>query len=204
MTSPRPSRPVLLGPRAFASRADDGTQDAAARVEAAHSSAAALVEQGRASADPAVRERLLRLVEDHGLETVAQLWAERPARSLPGALWRLYALAEAVRVDGEGWARDFRAGDRAEVARAVAGALEPPAPDDLRRLVAQVLHGVFGGDLGVALERAAAFCRVVVAGRTADPDGPADRADTERAADLLTTAQDLEAVAAAWRAGTLG
>ena len=46
---------------------------------------------------PQVTARLVTLVDDLGLSPVADLWSARPARSLPGALWPLYALREWVR-----------------------------------------------------------------------------------------------------------
>ena len=58
------------------------------------------------------------------------------------------------------------------------------------------LQGVFDGDLAVALDRAAAFCRVVSAGRASTSEGEVAAA---RAADLLGTAEDLSAAAGAWR-----
>jgi hypothetical protein len=64
---------------------------------------------------------------------------------------------------------------------------------------------VFAGDLAVALERAGAFCRVVVAGRVQradeveDGDSAAAAALTRSAASLRDTADDLEAAAGLWR-----
>ena len=69
-----------------------GAVDPVQEIEAAHQSAAVLVRAGRAADDPALTARLVALVEDVGLWTVADLWSTRPPRSLPGALWRLYAL----------------------------------------------------------------------------------------------------------------
>jgi hypothetical protein len=63
-------------------------------------------------------------------------------------------------------------------------------------LLDAVLQGVFDGDLAVALDRAAAFCRVVSAGRASTSEGEVAAA---RAADLLGTAEDLSAAAGAWR-----
>jgi hypothetical protein len=89
----------------------------------------------------------------------------------------------------------------------VAGVADPPSPAAVQELADQVLGGVFTGDLAVALERAAAFCRVVATGTAVLADAepqhePAHRA-TRRAADLLRTAGQLEAAAHHWRKGTL-
>jgi len=204
----RPRRPTLLGKAALDSLG--GAPDPAELAEAAHSTASLLVESGRATKDPAARARLVALVEEVGLDTVAEMWAQRPPRSLPGALWRLYALREWVRTDAGVAAADFVAGqDVAPVSHVVAGAGDPPTPDALRVLLDEVLHGVFAGELDVALERAGAFCRVVVAGRVrraddieaGDPSGAS--ALTRSSASLRDTADDLEAAAALWRTADL-
>ena len=202
-----PRRPALLGPAALATFA--GGADPAQLAEAAHATATALVTAGRRTGDPDTAARLVRLVDDVGIDTVAEMWAERPARSLPGALWRLYALREWVRVDPTGASVDFSAGEHlAEVARVVAGAAEPPTPEALRALLDEILGGVFRGDLAVALERAGAFARVVAAGRASRADDSAADHDaahelTRRSASLLQTAEDLEAAAALWRSADL-
>ena len=108
----------------------------------------------------------------------------RPARSLPGALWRLYALREWVRRSPEQASREYAAGIRfTDVAHAVAGIAEPPRPEELQRVADQILAGVFEGDLAVALERAAAFCSVVAAGR-AELAHDRDAVDPGAASDL--------------------
>lgn len=205
---PPPRRPALLGKTAL--ETFGGAPDPAALADAAHASAGLLVESGRATTDEAARARLVALVDEVGLDTVADLWAARPARSLPGALWRLYALREWVREDSSTAAADFAAGrGAAPVADVVAGACDPPTPEGLQALLDAVLRGVFGGDLAVALERAAAFARVVVAGRVrraddieaGDPVGAA--ALTRSSSALLGTAEDLEAAAGLWRCGEL-
>ena len=187
-----------------------GAPDPAELAEAAHTTAMLLVQSGRESRDPAARVRLVSLVDEVGLDTVADLWAQRPARSLPGALWRLYALREWVRRESVEAAADYAAGQAiAPVHQVVAGAADPPDPQALRVLVDQVLHGVFAGDLAVALERAGAFCRVVVAGRVhradeleaSEPDAAA--ALTRSSAALRDTAEDLEFAAGLWRSRDL-
>lgn len=194
-----PRRPAFLTPAAL--EALVGTVDPVQEIEAAHETAAVLVRTGRAANDPAVTARLVALVEEMGLSAVADLWASRPARSLPGALWRLYALREWVHRAPEEASADYSAGIRFTVVNhAVAGVAEPPGPQELTALTDAVLTGVFQGELDVALERAAAFCRVVAAGR-------ADRSDGEelanRAAALLATGEDLKGCAGLWRSGEL-
>ena len=151
-------------------------------TEVAHQTAAILVGTGRAAHDPEVTSRLVGLVDDLGLSTVADLWSARPARSLPGALWRLYALREWVRRSPEEASRQYAAGIRfTDVAHAVAGIAEPPRPEELQRVADQILAGVFEGDLAVALERAAAFCAVVAAGRAELAQRPGRRRPRRRA-----------------------
>jgi hypothetical protein len=184
--------------------------DPAETAAAAHATAAVLVGSGRASTDPDTTDRLVALVDELGLDTVADLWAGRPARSLPGALWRLYALREWVRRNPVTASREYAAGVRfTDVNHAVAGVAEPPSPNGLRELADRILAGIFDGDLAIALERAAAFCRVLSAGRAdlagetdlTDPDEASTR--TRRAASMLTTADDLEACAGLWRSDAL-
>ncbi len=163
----RPRRPARLTPGMMDYFASESL-DPALIIQVADESAAALVRAGRASDDPQVTARLVAIVDEVGLSTIAELWAQRPARSLPGLLWRLYALREWVRRDPAGATADYQAGlAYADVAAVVAGAPHAPGPEELSALVDEILRGVFDGDLGVALHRAAAFSRVVCAGRAA-------------------------------------
>lgn len=204
-----PRRPLHLGPEGM--EALGGTLPGPAEVtEVAHQSAAVLVGAGRASTDPEVTARFVALTDELGLDTVAELWAGRPSRSLPGALWRLYALREWVRRDPLEASREYAAGIRfTDVAHAVAGIAEPPTPEELVRVVDTILTGVFDGDLAIALERAAAFCLVLAAGRAElahDRDAHDEAAAhvlTERAAAIQTTGRDLLASAGLWRSGSL-
>jgi hypothetical protein len=200
-----PRRPALFGPAAM--DAAVGGDDPALRAEAAHLTAAALLTHGRCAEDPDVTRRLVALADLHGIDEVALLWADRPADTLPGTLWRIYALRAGVRQDPAGLARAYDAGRaRAEVHEVVAGAADPPGPDQLCDLADAILTGVFAGDLAVALERAAAFCRVLATGTALladlEPEEVADRS-TRRAADLTRTAGQLEHAATLWRLDAL-
>lgn len=173
------------------------TPGPAETAEAAHAAARTVVQAGRGDADTAAR--LVRLVEDVGLDTLAQLWSARPARSLPGALWRLYLVREWVQRQSLEASREYTAGMRvAEVSHVIAGIGEPSTADEVQVLADRILTGVFDGDLAVALERCAAFCRVIATGRAELADG-----DVRSASAMLTTAEDLEASATLWRAGKL-
>jgi len=200
---PKPFAPIDFEP--FAGGADP------ARVsEAAHLAAQALVRHGRDSDDPVITERLVRLADEQGLEAIAEMWAESPARSLPGALWRLYALRAATVQDPERISVYFRAGkDTAQVSNVVAGVAEPPGADEMRTMADAVLSGAFDGEFDVALERSAAFCRVVALGQVTLADGAelANEAHASRLTrnshQLVKTAEDLEHAANAWRLGEL-
>lgn len=194
-----PRRPGYVPPQALESLGEQ--VDPIAELHAAHESAAVLLHAGRASDDPAVTERLVALVDEIGLDTLADLWAARPARSLPGVLWRLYVLHQWVEGDPYGAAREYAAGIRfAEPHHVVAGAGDPTGPDEVRRVTDQILRGAFTGDFAVALERAASFCHVVASGRAEVTEGA--RAALQ-AARLATMAEDLTACARLWRADAL-
>jgi len=199
-----PRRPVHFGPEAM--EAHGGTTPGPAELtEIAHQTASVIVGTGRAAHDPDVTARLVALVDDLGLSTIADLWSGRPARSLPGVLWRLYVLREWVRRSPDAASREYAAGMRlADVSHVVAGVAVPPGPEEVQELADTILTGVFEADLGIALDRAAAFCAVVSAGRAALADDVEhSSAETERAARMLQTSHDLRASAALWRADDL-
>ncbi|WP_207345628.1 hypothetical protein [Arthrobacter sp. E3] len=207
-SAPRPHKPVPFSPADFESFA--GGTDPARVSEAAHLAARALVHSGRASNDPEITKRLVKLADRQGLEAIAEMWAASPARSLPGALWRLYALRAATLQDPEGISVFFRAGQqKAQVANAVAGVAEPPGAEEITAMSNAILSGAFDGEFDVALERSAAFCRVVALGQAtlaeervaAHPEHSA--ALTKKARQLVRTAEDLEGAAKSWRMGEL-
>jgi hypothetical protein len=206
--SPRHHRPKPFAPADFEVFA--GGADPSRISEAAHLAAHALVHHGREAEDPLVTQRLVQLADQQGLESIAELWAESPARSLPGALWRLYALRAATQQNPERIAAYFKAGKEvAQVSKVVAGVAEPPGADEVQKMADTILSGAFDGEFDVALERFAAFCRVVALGQT----NHADDADTSNGAhaskltrsshQLVKTAEDLEHAAASWRRGEL-
>lgn len=192
--TPRHRRPVLPGARHF--EAIVGEVDPAARSEAADRCANLLVRGAHDSDDEQVVARVVRLAEDEGLEALADLWAGSPADSLAGCLWRLYLLRAWVHADPEGAAREFDAGRRrTPVHEVVAGVVDPPGPDEVKHLADLVLRGVARGDFADTLWRAAAFARVVSAGRAtvdADPSGRTDHQADLSASRLLTMAEQLE------------
>lgn len=201
----RPSRPLLAG----ALPDLPGDPDPADRVAIAHATAAAVLRIGRGDdTDPERTRRLVGLADDIGLDEIADLWCDAGAETLPGTLWSLYLLRTWVHRNGVEASRLFAAGQVvAEVSTAVAGVAEPPGPREVAELGDAVLTSAFDGDFAIALERAAAFCRVVAAGRAHVADDTSDDAEglrqTKLAQGNLRMAEDLERSARLWRQGQL-
>jgi hypothetical protein len=177
----------------------------------AHVTASALIARVRADPSDAVVSRLIGFTDAHGIDTIAELWSRSPAKSLPGALWRLNLLQLMIHDDPRTAALLYERG-RARLDspdEAIAGAPAPAGPEELTSLVDAILRGVFTGDFAVALERAASFSRVEAAGAldVAD-DYDATEPDrgtvfTTRAARLSGYADDLSACATLWRRDAL-
>jgi hypothetical protein len=158
-----------------------------------------------------VVERLVAFTAEHGIDDIAELWSRSPSRSLPGTLWRLYLIQLMIHDDPHTAALLYERG-RVEIASAdpvVAGAPTPAGPDELVDLVDTILRGLFQGDFAVALDRAAAFCRVEASGASHLADDyeatEPERASalTTRALRLADYASDLTACAALWRRESL-
>lgn len=188
MSEPRPHHRPVPREAAFFDEHTDGA-DPALVTEAAERAAVLLVRGAHDSTDADVAERLIHLADTEGIEAIAQVWSHAPADSLSGCLWRLYLLRSWVYADPAGVARQFEAGRaRAEFARVVAGVADPPGPDELRRMIDEVLRGIADGEFADVLFRAAAFARVVAAGRAALSEVP--DVDVRR---MLVLAEQLEA-----------
>ena len=184
-SSRRHHRPMLPGAELFEEL--DAGYDPAQLSEAATRAATALVRRGHAEADDALVNRVLELSEGDGLQLVAELWAGAPPDSLAGSLWRLYLLRAWIVRQPRTLADDFTRGrDRVPVSDAVAGVATPPDVEEMKRLADAVLRGVVQGDFADTLFRAAAFVKVVAAGRLG-----ASYADDVGAARLGTLAEQL-------------
>ena len=208
MVEPRFRRPAMLDMEE--AEQIEGDVDPLDIALIAHETALAVVSQVRESRDPELVARLVRLVDDEGIDAVAMMWAKAEPHTLPGALWRIYMLREWVKHSAETVARSYHQGvHAAQVRHAIAGVEDPPGPEEVRRLADSILSGVFSGDLAVALERAGAFCRVVATGAAFEAETDEGHADarahraTLRAAQLLRTGEDLERCAQLWREGKL-
>jgi hypothetical protein len=201
----RPRRPLHLEPRAF--DAFEGAVDPALRLQLAHDSAGALLARVRVAADPETVARVLAYTREHGVAELAEMWADAPAHSLPGALWRLWVIHASIVSDPETTAHAFRRGvdDLDTIDEVVAGARRPTGPDDIRDLADDILRGAFTGDLADALERAAAYCRIEAHGITT-LIGAAEIGSSallERAVVLADFARDFHACAGLARTGRL-
>lgn len=202
-------KPTLFPGSQFEVR--QGDDDPAAVIRAAHESARMLMSRARATEDPEVVERLVHYTDEHGLDALAELWARSGATTLPGALWRLYLVRVLIHQDPAGVSLLFQRGTEvlATIDPLIAGAPIPAGPGEVTELADRILRGVFEGDFGLALDRAAAFCRVTAAGAGSVADDQ-DSAHPERASELTTralrlttTAEELSACARLARSGAL-
>ncbi|WP_217181992.1 hypothetical protein [Streptomyces sp. AC495_CC817] len=188
-----------------------GAHDPAEETRIAHATASALLTRVRADESGVSAERLVAFTAEHGIDEIAELWSTAPSRTLPGALWRLYLVQLAIHSDPQTAALLYERG-RVELASAdalIAGAPVPADPDEIVVLIDTILRGAFRGDFAVALDRAAAFCRVQSSGATHTADDY-EATEPERASELTTRAlrlssyaQDLSASAVLWRADAL-
>lgn len=189
-----------------ADKMTDGV-DPAVSLQIAHDTATSLVRRIRESDDSAVLERLLAYTENHGVGELAELWSAAPAHSLPGALWRLYVVRASIIKDEPFAATAYDVGAELEATAdtIVAGAPRPTSPADIRDLADEILRGAFRGDIGDALDRAAAYCRVEARGIT-DIAGRSELGNSamlQRALTLTDFAVDFAACARLDRAGKL-
>jgi hypothetical protein len=202
LNAPRPTRPVLSG----SLEPVDAGADPARQIELAHETAWAVL---RAAHDGGLAP--IDLVERlGGLDELTTLWRHAEPATLPSSLLTLHVLRAWCRTQGAEAARLYRAGlIRAEVSHAVAGVVDPPQPQDVADLADAVLTSTYRDDLATALDRAAAFCAVIGAGRESDAhdragDDPVEATRQLRlAAGNARAARDLTRAAKAWRAGTL-
>ncbi|MFC4556261.1 hypothetical protein [Georgenia faecalis] len=200
-----PRRPAMLDPQEADSI--EGDSDPALTSEVAHATARITVfGAGDDPDDVATAQRLAALVEDEGLDAVAELWSRSPANTLPGALWRVYLLREWIRRDPETVAERYRAG-LGQVPATDADA-PPPAPADVEAAADGLFSGALAGEFDGFLDRTADLLRILAAGAEAEPvwlthdDGLAGHV-TRRPGALLATAEELEHAAGLARAGQL-
>ena len=133
-------RPVLASHEIFERQA--GGENPAAQHEAAYASARVLLARGRANTDPQVAQRLVDFTDEYGLETLALMWASAPAQSLPGALWRMYSLRDAVHRDATAVSRAFAKGLEDDYrSHVLAGVPDPPSAWEVVATADSILAG---------------------------------------------------------------
>lgn len=173
----------------------------------AHATATALLSRGQTTEDKQVREALVRFANEHGLDTLADLWSKAHPLSLPGALWRLYLVRAVVHHNPHDTAQLFQKGvDGLHTIDAlVAGAPDPLSAKDFSGVLDDILMGAFDGELAHALERAAAVATAVSAGAIslALSDDREASYLTSRSLKWSVIAQELEGSASQARKGTL-
>jgi hypothetical protein len=160
----------------------EGGDDPARVMRVAHETARALLSRARNAGDPEVVDRLVH-----------------------------YLVRLLIHQDPAGVSLLFQRGTEVlpTIDALVAGAPIPAGPDEVTDLADRILRGVFEGDFALALDRAAAFCRVAAAGATSiadDQDAASPHRATElttRALRLTTTADELTACARLARDGAL-
>lgn len=189
----------------------EGGADPAHISRVAHETAQALLSRVRGNPEPEIIERLVAFTDEQGIDAIAELWAQSSARSLPGALWRVYLMRTLIRQNPEDISFLFQRGTETTptIDHVVAGAPTPAGPAEIVELADQILRGLFQGDFAIALDRAAAFCRLAAAGATSIADDSEtvspDRATalTTQALRLSETAADLAACSYLWRMDSL-
>ncbi|MET0590789.1 MAG: DNA-directed RNA polymerase subunit beta [Naasia sp.] len=205
----RHHRPVRFAGHRF--EAFEGGSDPAAVSRLAHETANALLARVRSQPDAEILERLVTFADENGIDAIAELWSRATARSLPGTLWRIYLLRTMIGADPAGGSLFFQRGIEISetIDPVVAGAPDPAGPSEVLVLADDILRGVFSGDLAIALDRAAAFCRVSAAGCTSVADD-LESTEPERSTELTRRAlrlseigADLSASSKLWRTGGL-
>jgi hypothetical protein len=181
--------------------------DPAERSAIASDTARVLIDRGTDQASEELLERLVRFADDHGLDTLAELWAHSSPSSLPGALWRLYLVRAVIRHNLDDARLLFQRGveDLPTIDRVVAGAPDPLSAFELGTLLDEIVAGVFRGELAEALDRAAAVARAVSAGAISLAWVADEEANylTSRSLNWSVIADELSATARLARAGTL-
>lgn len=189
----------------------EGGADPAHISRVAHETAQALLSRVRGNPEPEVIERLVAFTDEQGIDAIAELWAQSSARSLPGALWRVYLMRALIRQSPDDISFLFQRGTEvtATIDYVVAGAPTPAGAAEIVELADQILRGLFQGDFAIALDRAAAFCRLAAVGATSVADD-IEKTEPERSTGLTTqafrlseTAADLAACSALWRRESL-
>lgn len=169
--SNRPHKPVTMPPwRVEASEdVDEAVWRSHPERKAGLARETALLILGRAIDTPLpddMATRVKAFIDDGGLDDVAHLWADSPAHSLAGALWRLYRVRDQILKQPDDIARLVAMGHHTlnTIDPVVAGLTDPITPDGVVALIDQVFFGAFEGELAEALARVGALAKLVAQG----------------------------------------
>ncbi len=191
-----------------------GGTDPALQQELAERTAWALLGRVRDAERAGDREGIERVIAhaaDNGVDDIAELWSHAHSRSLAGVLWRLYLVRAAIGSKLGFVTTLYRLAVDTELSvnPAVVGISDPATPEEIEHLADEILRGVFVGDFAAALERAAAYCRVIALGSALHAEERAEF-NADEARDLTARGlrysifgDDFQAAATAWRQGQL-
>lgn len=133
----RPRRPAQIDPEQVEYLT--GEPDPAESSEISHAAAQALIPtDSRQRIDDDVRDRILALIEEEGIDLVAEAWVRAPSDTLGGVLWRGYLLSEWIRREPDDVARRYAASK--SVAEAD-GAEFPVTPGEIKKRWDDVFAG---------------------------------------------------------------
>lgn len=200
------SRPMQLNQALIDHMA--GGADPQALRELAHSTAEALLDRVRHTQDEQIVQRVITLVDTEGVDTIAELWANSEAESLPGILWRLYTMRTWMQRNQKSLAVLWTEVELPPTAAsAITGVNISPEASDIARTADSILSGAFTGDLSIALEKSSTFCGVVARAlfERASQLAPGTHrtAVIKNAKHLAGTAKEFAQGAKLWRSGEL-
>lgn len=117
--------------------------------------------------------RVRAFVDEGGLDDLAELWADSPALSLPGALWRLYRVRDQIVKQPDDVAALLSRGQQSlnTIDPVVAGLDDPVSAGNVVELIDSVFFGALEGELSWALIRVAALAKLITHGLATLPDG---------------------------------
>lgn len=177
--------------------------DPAVSNRIAHETSHVLLERCRSAQDEALLKRLLHYTDEHGLETVAELWARSHPATLAGILWRVFLLRVFIMQHPVEVSDRFARGAATlnTVDPVVAGVGAPTGPDEVRTTSDKILRGVFSGDFAAALDRASSFCEITAHGCVQRADA-LDSVDSGAATVLTSQAGRLRDLGEAFHLGS--
>lgn len=149
---------------------------------------------------------LIELADGVGIDTLATLWRPAAPGTLAGSLWAMYLLRYWSHTAPREITLLWGAGLAGAMPDAVVAGVGMHADEQaIQQFADAVLAGAFRGDFAVALERAAAFFRVIAVGRRTTSSNELET--SAYAADFAErneeVASALAHAAARWRAGSL-